>query len=110
MVKNGKSKLWCCKNILNSHSAIIQERSTTHTYSDASSYGWAVSCNFQKCRGPFSTTEKEIHINILELKTALFGMKSFYKETTEQYILFNIYSIDNTSAIWVARSQLKWIT
>ena len=72
VVKNGKSKLWWCKNILNSHSAIIHERSTTHIYTNASSYGWAVSCSFEKCRGQFSITEKEIDINTLELKAALF--------------------------------------
>ena len=51
VVKNGKSKLWWCKNILNSHSTFIHERSTTHIYSNASSYGWAVSCSFEKYRG-----------------------------------------------------------
>ena len=68
----------------------------THICTDASSYGWGASCNSETCGGHFSTTEKELHKNILELKAALFGMKSFYKEATNQHILIHI---DYTSAI-----------
>ena len=44
----------------------------------------------KKIRGQFSTTDKKIHINILELETSLFGMKSFYKKATGQHILIHI--------------------
>ena len=74
---------------------IIQENRTTHICSDASLYGWSASCNSEKCGGQFSTNEKELHTNVLELKAALFGMKPFYSEASDQHILIQI---DNTSA------------
>ena len=98
-VLDGQSKLdilWWRDTIVNSHSPIIQGNPTTHIYTDASSYGWGGSCNSETCRGQFSTTEKELHTNILELKAALFGMKSFYKKASHQHVLIHI---DNTSAI-----------
>ena len=99
MVLDGQSKLdilWWRDNIMNSHSLILQRNPTTHIYTDASSYGWGASCNSEKCGGQFSTAEKKLHINILELKTVFFRMKSFYKEASNQHILIHI---DNTSAI-----------
>ena len=55
VIQIGKSILWWWDNIMNSHSPIIQELPTTYIYTDASPYGWGVSCNFEKCRGQFST-------------------------------------------------------
>ena len=90
MVLDGQSKLhilWWQDNIMNSHSPIIQGDTPTHIYyTDASSYGWGASCNSETFGGQFSTTDKELHINLLELKAALCGMKSFYKEGSNQHI------------------------
>ena len=81
---------------MNSQSLIIQGNSTTHIYTDASSYGWGASCNSETNGDQFSTIEKEHYMNILELKAALFGMESLYKNTSNQHILIHI---NNTLAI-----------
>ena len=79
-VLDGQSKfdiLWRRDNIINSLSQIIQGNPTTHIHTDASWYGWGISCNSETCGGQYSIAEQEIHKNILQLKTACFGMKSF---------------------------------
>ena len=81
---------------MNSLLLILQQNTITHIYTNASSYGWSTSCNSETCGGQLSTTERELHINIVELKAALFGLKSFYKKASNQHILIHI---DNTSGI-----------
>ena len=75
---------------MNNPSPILQQNPTTHIYTDASSYGWGASCNSETCGGQLSTTERKLHINILELKAALFGLESFCKEASNQHILIYI--------------------
>ena len=53
---------------MNSHSSNIRENPTTHIYTDVSSYRWGASCNSETCGDQFTTTEKELHINVLELE------------------------------------------
>ena len=99
MVLDEKRKsdiLWWRDNIMSKHSSVLDGNSTTHIDTDASAYGRGASCNSERCGGQFNITERELHINILDLKAAFFGMKSFYKEASNQHSL--IY-IDNTSAI-----------
>ena len=59
--------------------------------------GWGASCNKHKIRGRWTQEEASLHINILELKAALFALKSFAKV----YLLTNAhvrFKIDNTPA------------
>ncbi|KAL7286935.1 hypothetical protein TKK_0018878 [Trichogramma kaykai] len=49
-------------------------------YSDASLTGWGAVCNGEKAHGHWSTLERELHINQLELIAAFFGLRAFAKD------------------------------
>ena len=59
--------------------------------------GWGASCNKHKIQGRWTQEEASLHINILELKAALFALKSFAKvyQMTNAHVRFKI---DNTPA------------
>jgi len=63
---------------------------------DASSIGWGASRDGLPTGGHFIESEKEDHINVLELKAALFGLQSFCPSVTNCHILLKV---DNTSAV-----------
>ena len=65
-------------------------------FSDASRTGWGAVCGSQKTHGFWSESEKEFHINYLELKSAFFGLQCFAKDIRKVNILLRI---DNTTAI-----------
>ena len=49
-------------------------------YTDASNVGWGASCEGMSTGGPWLLEEKQWHINALELKAILLGLKYFIKE------------------------------
>ncbi|KAL7306804.1 hypothetical protein TKK_0001165 [Trichogramma kaykai] len=53
-------------------------------YSDASLTGWGAVCNGEKAHGHWSTLERELHINQLELIAAFFGLRAFAKDSNMQ--------------------------
>ena len=59
--------------------------------------GWGASCNKHKTQGWWTQEEASLHINILELKAALFALKSFAKvyQMTNAHVRLKI---DNTPA------------
>ena len=63
---------------------------------DASSIGWGVHYNNQSSGGHWLLTESCSHINVLELKAILFGLKSFLNETVNRHIRIKS---DNTTAV-----------
>ncbi|KAL7306805.1 hypothetical protein TKK_0001165 [Trichogramma kaykai] len=63
-------------------------------YSDASLTGWGAVCNGEKAHGHWSTLERELHINQLELIAAFFGLRAFAKDCKNCQILLH-----NTTAI-----------
>lgn len=65
-------------------------------FSDASSSGWGACCNGKEASGYWRDDEKRLHINILELKAALFALKIFAKNMSGCEILLRI---DNVTAI-----------
>ncbi|XP_015119029.1 uncharacterized protein LOC107042483 [Diachasma alloeum] len=65
-------------------------------FSDASLTGWGAFCEGESTGGWWSDAEKQLHINILELKAALLGLKCFASSLTSCQILLRI---DNTTAI-----------
>jgi len=82
---------------------------------DASSIGWGASRDGLPTGGHFIESEKEDHINVLELKAALFGLQSFCPSVTNCHILLKV---DNTSANtlllqasirWAVSKQFQWI-
>ena len=63
---------------------------------DASQEGWGAVLGGQSTGGRWSLTEKSCHINVLEMKAVLFGLKSFCKNDFEEEILIKT---DNTTAV-----------
>ena len=45
--------------------------------SDASIRGWGVSCTDSQTGGPWTLTEAQDHVNLLELRAAFLALKTF---------------------------------
>lgn len=65
-------------------------------YTDAAMTGWGAVCYDAKINGKWKPTEKQFHINHLELLAAFLGLKSFVNNESDCAILLRI---DNTTAI-----------
>ena len=65
-------------------------------YSDASMQGWGGVMGTSSARGQWTALEKEAHINVLELKAALFSLQTLCKDTHDIHIQLQI---DNTTAV-----------
>ena len=63
---------------------------------DASNFGWGTVCNGTKTGGPWAKDEADSHINYLEMKAVLLGLKSLYNNTTGKHI--RVQS-DNTTTV-----------
>ena len=63
---------------------------------DASLLGWGAVMRDKSVGGRWSEIEKEEHINVLEMKAILLGLKSFFKDIKNVDILVKS---DNTSAV-----------
>ena len=69
---------------------------------DASISGWGAKMGVDECGGRWTLLEKEDHINILELKAILFGLKSLCKDLRNKHILVKS---DNTTAVAYVRNM-----
>ena len=87
---------WWGNNILQSYGPISRNNPTVVITTDASSYGWGAVVGAHATGGHFTSSECSSHINVLELKAALFGIQSLCEQVTNSHILIKI---DNTSAI-----------
>lgn len=65
-------------------------------FSDASERGWGCSCGNQTTGGRWTESESQDHINVLEMRAALFALKSFCSGVRNTHVKINI---DNTTAI-----------
>lgn len=88
--------LWWINNITKTKNRIHDGRFSLEIFSDASLSGWGAVCNGERTGGFWGETEVQDHINLLELKAALNGLKCFTKHVYNEQILLRI---DNTSAI-----------
>lgn len=64
--------------------------------SDASLKGWGATCRGTSTGGMSSREERQLHINLLELKAAFLGLQVFAAQRNSIHILLRI---DNTTAI-----------
>lgn len=87
---------WWKRNIPKASNPIRQDRYEQEIFSDASTTGWGAFCEGKTARGFWTKKEQELHINRLELKAALFSLKSFAKDLKNCEILLRI---DNTTAV-----------
>ena len=65
-------------------------------FSDASSTGWGAICGNESAQGLWSSSERKMHINYLEIKAAFLGLRSFVKNCLNKQILLRI---DNITAL-----------
>ena len=74
---HGKQDInWWKNNILRSFSTIRIGNPSFKITTDASTRGWGAVFKNISTGGQFSITETLLHINILELKAVLFGLRS----------------------------------
>ena len=78
---------WWKDNMFNSYNDIFKGSPEAVLTTDASLTGWGAVTEAQSCGGLFSEEESSgVHINILELKAVLFGLKSLLSYTTNCHI------------------------
>ena len=82
-------KDWNGKAIINAGPDIIIS-------SDASKIGWGAALGSQKIQGQWTLEEKNIHINVLELKGGLFALRSFAQNLKNVHIHLKL---DNRTAV-----------
>lgn len=91
---------WWKEHIFDSCNPIKDIDFQLEIFSDASLTGWGAYClingKHERTHGHWDFQERESHINVLELKAALFGLICFAKEIEDCDILLRI---DNTTAI-----------
>ncbi|EZA50286.1 hypothetical protein X777_11297 [Ooceraea biroi] len=87
---------WWKNHVGNSLNPIKQGAYKYEIFSDASTSGWGAFCDGGKARGFWTKNERRLHINRLELKAALFALKSFAKGSRNCEILLRL---DNTTAV-----------
>lgn len=90
------SFIWWRDHIMKSMKPFRSNEYTLEIFSDASLTGWGIACNREKSNGFWSETERQDHINLLELRAAFIGLKCFANGLHNKEILLRI---DNMTAI-----------
>ena len=65
-------------------------------FTDASLTGWGCPCEIGRTGGHWDYAEVQSNINVLELKAALLGLRSFAREKANIHVRF---MMDNTTAV-----------
>lgn len=65
-------------------------------YTDASGTGWGAVCGDKRAHGTWKDSERDFHINYLELLAVFLGLKCFVKNQNNCSVLLRV---DNTTAI-----------
>ena len=88
---------WWIDNIVNQNGKAIMTPSPDLTIeTDASLSGWGAAWGSQRIGGAWSPEEKELHINVLELRGALFAVRAFTRERDNLHVHL---MMDNISAV-----------
>jgi ribonuclease HI len=87
---------WWINNVYTSNNCMRYPCFQLEIYSDASNSGWGAVCGENKVNGMWKSSERENHINYLELLAVFLGLKSFARNKTNCAILLRV---DNTTAI-----------
>ena len=86
---------WCGDNIKTASNSLKYLSISKIIYTGSSNVGWEASCEGMSIGGTWFLEEKRRHVNVLELKTILLGLKSFIKR---KKIHMKVLS-DSTNAI-----------
>ena len=76
--------------------AIISPSPDLVIETDASLTGWGAVLDQQRIGGAWNSEEKELHINVLELKGALFAVRAFATDKANIHVHLKM---DNVSAV-----------
>ena len=76
--------------------AIINDGPDIIISSDASKIGWGAALGSQKIQGQWTLEERNLHINVLELKAGLFALRSFAQNLRNVHIHLKL---DNRTAV-----------
>ena len=88
---------WWIRNLhLVNGRGLVREQPSMAMETDASLAGWGAVCQDQTIGGPWTTEEKLLHINCLELLGAKFAVQAFAKD--KQNVVIQLH-LDNTTAI-----------
>ena len=87
---------WWVHNITSSFMPITQDKPDFVLTTDTSKIGWGAVCGDDKTGGCWDLDEQQYHINYLESKAVLLGLKSLCSETQNKHI--RIQS-DNTTTV-----------
>lgn len=100
--KTEKELDWWVQNVENSFYPLETTDPVVEIKTDAAtSGGWGVMfCGSQKTGGRWSVTERELHINVLELKAIELALKSFAKQVINKHV--KVLS-DNTTTVQYLR-------
>lgn len=103
ILDKGKTELnrWLT-NLKQSFNNIEQPEIDMILYSDASLKGWGAALDNQSTGGNWSSEESKNHINVLEMKAALFALKSFASRLIGKHVKI---MIDNTTAVYVINNM-----
>lgn len=88
--------LWWEQKILNSYNNIRNDEFEIEIFTDASLTGWGACCGTESTHGFWRDSEKESHINFLELCAVFHGLRCFANNLSNCDILLRC---DNTTAI-----------
>ena len=94
--------VWWKDNIRQSYNQISRENPSGNLTTDASSFGWGAVYKGNKTGGLFSNEEKQLHINIKELKAIMFGLKTFCSELYDTHLKI---STDNSTAVFTINNM-----
>ncbi|PFX17356.1 hypothetical protein AWC38_SpisGene18321 [Stylophora pistillata] len=87
---------WWIVNVLTASKPIRHGNPDLSLTTDASKLGWGAVCGETSTGGFWSLEEQRYHINFLELKAVLLGLKSLCGAFSEKHILVQT---DNTTAV-----------
>lgn len=87
--------LWWLRLGHKAKNPIRHDQFNQEIFTDASLSGWGAACDGEIARGHWSIEESKDHINLLELRAAFLGLKSFCRAQNNTVLL----RIDNTTAI-----------
>ena len=92
---------WWMRNIQKSGKLITESRPDCVIYTDASNEGWGAHVGASSAGGRWTEIESEDHINVLELRAILFGLKSLCGKEREHVRIMT----DNTTALAYVKNQ-----
>lgn len=90
---------WWASNVRDSFNVVSHGTPGVHVHSDASKTGWGGTCNGVPCGGPWTPTESELHINVLEIKAAFLTLKCYAEKLSNKHVRINIDNMTAVSAI-----------